>query len=218
MEAIRVLLVDDHPVVREGLAIAIEKDSEFRVSGQAENALEAIAELEKGVPDVIVLDLALPGLSGLDFIKQIKERHPVLPILVLSMYEESVYAERALRAGALGYIMKQEASEKVKLAIKTILGGQVYLSEKMKATLLQRLVDDPSAKSPSTIDHLSDRELEVFQCLGRGLGTRKIAEQLHLSVKTVETHYSNIKRKLNLANSTELMHRAVQWLEKPKTG
>jgi DNA-binding NarL/FixJ family response regulator len=181
------------------------------VTGDAEEADSALRLIEALKPQVAIVDISLRGPDGLDLLKNIRARFPDLPVLILSMLDEALYAERALRAGASGYIMKQEATEKVLIAIRRILDGQIYLSEKMASKMLQRLAGDAPPEGQSPIAALTDRELEVFRLIGNGLGTREIAEQLRISVKTVESYQAHIKEKLWLRNARELVQRAAQW-------
>jgi DNA-binding NarL/FixJ family response regulator len=208
----KVLIVDDHPIVREGLADLVNKEKDLVVCGQAEDgyqAMEAIRELE---PDIAIVDISLKDTSGLELMKDIKTQYSGLPVLALSMHEESLYAERALRAGAKGYVMKREATKNVVMAIRKVLSGQIYLSERMSTKLVGKLVGGKAEVSGSPIDRLTDRELEVFSLLGEGNGTRQISERLHLSVKTIETYRSRIKNKLGLASASELLQHAFQWV------
>jgi DNA-binding NarL/FixJ family response regulator len=207
----KVLVVDDHPIVRQGLALLINQEPDLVVSGQAEEGEAALAALAADRPDIVVLDVSLPGVDGLELLRIIRSTDPALPVLVLSMHDESVYAERALRAGANGYIMKQEATEKVLVALRRILAGEVYVSERFAARLLGQIVARPRQQRQTPIASLSDRELEVFQLIGEGRGTRQIAEELHLSVKTVESYQAHIKEKLGLRGARELMQRAIEW-------
>ena len=209
----RVLIVDDHPVVREGLGRRINRQDDMEVCGEAETRSDALDLIASGRPDLVIVDLALKDSSGLDLIKDIKVRLPDLPVLVLSMQDESVYAERALKAGARGYVMKHEATDKVILAARQVLAGKVYLSEKLSSRFLDILFGRKGEQGASPGELLTDRELEVFELLGRGLATRQIAEQLHLSVKTVEAYREHIKDKLKLAGSHELLHRAFLWVQ-----
>jgi DNA-binding NarL/FixJ family response regulator len=205
----RILLVDDHPILRQGLARLINEQKDLMVCGEFEEAAKALDSIEEIKPDAAIVDISLKGASGIELLKNIKIRFPSLHVLVLSMHDESLYAERALRAGASGYIMKQEATEQVLVALRRVLGGEIYLSEIMSSKLMHQLVGGkPTAGS--LLERLSDRELEIFGLIGQGRGTRQIAEQLHLSVKTVESHRAHIKEKLNLKNATELVHRAIQ--------
>jgi DNA-binding NarL/FixJ family response regulator len=212
-----VFIVDDHPIVRQGLALLINREADLMVTGDAEEADSALRLIETLKPRIVIVDISLPGPDGLDLLKNIRARFPDLPVLILSMLDEALYAERALRAGASGYIMKQEATEKVLVAIRRILDGQIYVSEKMGSKMLQRLAGDAPPEGQSPIAALTDRELEVFRLIGNGLGTRQIAEQLRISVKTVESYQAHIKEKLWLRNSRELIQRAAQWSagEKP---
>ena len=214
----KILIVDDHPLVREGLADLVNKEKDLVVCGQAEDAYQAMEAIRELKPDMAIVDISLKETSGLELIKDIKIQHPGLPILTLSMHEESVYAERALRAGAKGYIMKREATKKVVTAIRKVLRGQLYLSEKMTTRLVRKFVDGKPEAGTSPIDRLTDRELEVFCLLGRGNGTRQISEQLHLSVKTIETYRSRIKEKLNLTSASELLQHAFQWVNSEGKG
>ncbi|MGI8966021.1 MAG: response regulator [Limisphaerales bacterium] len=202
--------MDDHPIMREGLAQMIHCEPDLMVCGQFEETIksfEAIATLQ---PDLAIVDISLKGSSGIELLKNIKVQYPKLLVLVLSMHDESLYAERALRGGASGYIMKQESADQVLGAIRKILNGEIYLSEKISAKLMQQLVGGRVLESSSAMERLSDRELEVFGLIGQGRGTRQIADQLNLSVKTIESHRSHIKEKLNVKTSTELVRRAIQ--------
>jgi DNA-binding NarL/FixJ family response regulator len=207
----RVVVVDDHPIVRRGLVQMINNEGDLEVCGEAETIVEALKVMAAAKPDVAIVDLYLKGASGLELLKDVKVRYPKMPVLVLSMYDESIYAERALRAGARGYMMKEEATERVLVAIRRILAGQLYLSEAMAARLLHLFVDGRADHGTSPTDRLSDRELEVFQLIGNGLGNSQIAAKLHLSAKTIETYRAHIKEKLNLQDSTELLRAAIQW-------
>ena len=207
----RVLIVDDHPIVRQGLALLINREPDLVVCGDAEEAHSALHRIETLKPHVVVVDLSLNGPDGLDLLKSIRMRDANLPVLILSMLDELLYAERALRAGANGYIMKQEATEQVLVALRRILGGEIYLSDRMADKLLHRFASGSSAEAHSPITDLTDRELEVFRLIGEGHATRQIAEQLRLSVKTVESYQAHIKDKLSLNNGRELVQRAIQW-------
>lgn len=200
-------------MTREGLARLINLEPDLEVCGQAGTAAKALAMLESARPDLAVVDVSLAaGPSGLELIKEIAGRHARLPMLVLSTHDESLYAERVLRAGARGYVMKQEPMERVMGAIRHVLGGGVYLSERMTARLLDKMTQSEAPPTASEIEHLSDRELEVFRLIGQGCGTRQIASRLHLSVSTVETHRAHIKEKLRLRRAPELVRRAVEWV------
>ena len=208
----RVLLVDDHPILRRGLAQLINQEADMMVCGEAEDAPKAFEAVSTLQPDVAVFDISLKGGNGIELIKNVKARFPDLPILVLSMHDESLYAERALRAGSLGYIMKEEAIEQVLVAIRRVLLGEIFLSDKMKAKMLQQLANGKAKAFVSPIEHLTDRELEVFRLIGEGRSTRQIAGELHLSVRTVEAYREYIKGKLNLKNATELVQHAFHWV------
>jgi DNA-binding NarL/FixJ family response regulator len=208
----RVLLVDDHPIVRQGLGQLINEELDLSVVSEAEDFQQALTSLESTPVDVAIVDISLKERSGIELIKEIRSRHPDLPILVLSMHDESLHAERVLRAGAKGYIMKQEATEQVMNAIRRVLRGEVYLSERMASRMVNRLVAGPQNVGGSPIERLSDREFEVFQMIGHGVGPSEIAEKLGLSVKTVETHRERIKEKLNLASGSELIRYAMQYV------
>ena len=208
-----ILLVDDHPIVIEGLTQLINQQQDLIVWGEASDSLGALKAIETLKPNLAIVDISLKNGSGLDLIKSLQQRFPKLPILVLSMHDESLYAERVLRAGARGYITKQEATEKLITAIRRVLDGEIYLNEKVTSKILSRVISTSPAKNLSSINRLSDRELEVFQLIGQGHGTREIAELLHLSIKTVETYREHIKQKLKLKDATELVRHAVRWAE-----
>jgi DNA-binding NarL/FixJ family response regulator len=207
----KVIIVDDHPIVRQGLAELINNEQDLTVCGHAEDAHEALAIIKESGPDMVIVDISLKETSGMELIKDIKAQYPDLPVLALSMHDESLYAERALRAGAKGYIMKVEATENVVTAIRKVLSGQIYVSDRMAAKMVRKLVGGGPQAGASAIESLSDRELEVFCLIGQGFGTRQIAERLHLSVKTIETYRAHIKVKLDLADSSELLQYAIQW-------
>ena len=209
----RIMLVDDHAILRQGLAQLIAQDHEFSVCGQFEDANSAFLAIPSLKPDLVIVDITLKEGNGLELIKNIKTHYPEMHLLVLSMHDEMVYAERALRAGASGYVMKQEAPEQLIAAVRRVLTGEVALSEKVNARLMHQLVGARRSQSTTSIERLSDRELEVFNLIGEGLGTRQIAEHMGLSVKTVESHRAHIKQKLDLKTSSELMHRAIQLRE-----
>jgi DNA-binding NarL/FixJ family response regulator len=206
-----VLLVDDHPIVRQGLALLIDREADLSVCGEAEGAHTAFHAIETLHPDIVVLDISLSGPDGLDVLKEIRMKSAGLPVLILSMHDESIYAERAMRAGANGYIMKQEATEKVLVAIRRILQGDVYLSDRLTKTMLQQFVRGGLPANSSPLLNLTDRELEVFRLIGEGHGTRRIADELHLSVKTIESYQAHIKEKLALRNARELVQHAIEW-------
>jgi DNA-binding NarL/FixJ family response regulator len=209
----KVLLVDDHPIVRRGIADLINSEPDLEVSGEAATMQDALAAMAKVRPGMVIVDVSLDGNNGIELMKNLSSRSPTIPILAYSMHDESIYAERALRAGAKGYVMKQAPPESLLSAIRQILKGKIYLSEAMSDRLLGKLVGAgvSTAATASPIDKLSDRELEVLQLLGKGLGTAQIAEKLCLSVKTVETYREHLKQKLNLANGQELLRYAIEW-------
>lgn len=212
-----VFLVDDHAVVRRGLEQLINQEADLVVCGEAGNAQTALEAIKQLRPDVALVDLSLGGESGLELIKDIKARYPAVSVLVLSMHDEMFYAERALRAGAKGYIMKLKAADQILTAIRRILSGEIYVSDAMAAKVLRKVSGGTSEVSQSPVERLSDRELEVFQLIGIGLGTRHIAERLSRSVKTVETYREHIKQKLDLKDATELTQAAIQWLQSEHT-
>jgi DNA-binding NarL/FixJ family response regulator len=208
-----VFLVDDHPLVREHLTALIQREADLEVCGEAADAPTALSLISQRVPDLVILDISLKRSNGLELIKSLKELWPKLPVLVLSMHDEMLYAERSLRAGALGYITKEEATVNVVLAIRRVLGGQVYLSERMAGRMMKRMVGGAKDEVGSPLEVLTDRELEVFQMLGRGFGTRQIAEELRLGIKTVESYRARIKEKLRLADGNQLLQQAIQWVQ-----
>jgi DNA-binding NarL/FixJ family response regulator len=207
----RALLVDDHPIVRQGLALLIERESDLCVCGEAEGAHSAFRSIAALQPDIVVLDISLSGPDGLDVLKEIRMKTAALPVLILSMHDESIYAWRAMRAGANGYIMKQEATEKVPIAIRRILQVDVYLSDRLRNTMLQQYVRGTSPAKSSPLVNRTDREPEVFRLIGERHGTRQIADELHLSVKTIESCQAHIKEKLALRNARELAQHASEW-------
>jgi DNA-binding NarL/FixJ family response regulator len=209
----RILIVDDHPVVREGLTMQIQAQPDLAICGEAEDIGGALALAETTKPDVVIVDISLKSGNGLDLIKRLKARDESIRILVWSMYQESLYAERALRAGALGYVHKGRATREIIEAIRSVLAGQVFLSPELSAKLLGRLVGGTGKPvDRAAIESLSDRELETFEWIGHGLTTMQVAEKMHLSPKTVETYRARIKEKLGLTNMTEVIQRAAQWI------
>ena len=213
----RILIVDDHPMMRQGLVQLIGAEADLSVCGEAENAEQALSTVEGLKPDLVLADISLPGKNGLELIKDFQAILPGLPILVISMHDESLYAERVLRAGGRGYIMKQEGGKKLMAAIRQVLNGQIYVSEKMSAEILEMFSGRRSGNEGSPVEKLTDREFEVFQLIGQGKGTRDIAAQLHLSIKTVDVHRANIKTKLKLKSAAELIRFAVRWTESQGT-
>jgi DNA-binding NarL/FixJ family response regulator len=205
-----VFVVDDHPLLRQGLALLINREPDLAVCGEAEEAHGAMKAISTTNPDILIADISLNGPDGLELLKNLRTSHPYLPVLVLSMHDETIYAERALRARANGYIMKQEATEKVLIAIRRILKGEIYLSERMANKLLHQYVSGAAMDMSSRLASLSDRELEVFRLIGEGRSTRQIAEKLRLSIKTVETYQAHIKDKLSLHSGRELVQHAIQ--------
>jgi DNA-binding NarL/FixJ family response regulator len=209
----RILLVDDHPMMRAGLAQLINKQPDLEILAEAGNPSEAFQLLEKSQFDLLLTDLTMPGRSGIEFIKDLQAAHSGLAILVISMHDEMLYAERLLRAGARGYIMKEAGGEKLISAIRQVLGGQTYVSEKLSLKILDMFSGRKPRGSNSPIDKLTDREFEVFQLIGQGKSTQDIAKQLHLSPKTVDVHRGHIKEKLGLQDITALIRHAVRWVE-----
>jgi DNA-binding NarL/FixJ family response regulator len=212
---LRILIVDDHPVVREGLAMQIATQPDLEVCGEAEDVPGAVVLLESTQPDVAIVDISLKNGSGMELIRRIKDRHPAVRILVWSMYPENLYAERALRAGAQGYLHKGWATRHLLEAIRAVLAGKVYVSGELADQLLRRVVGAKGSER-SPIDRLSDRELQAFELMGQGLTTESIANNMHVSPKTVETYRARIKEKLGLNNVTELIQRAAQWVLEAK--
>jgi DNA-binding NarL/FixJ family response regulator len=208
---VRILVIDDHPMVREGLIGLINQQSDLVCCGQAGTRAETLAAVIREKPDLVVLDLRLKDADGLELIKTLRSQLPDLRILILSQYEAPVYIERALRAGALGYLVKDQAPAEVLTAIRTVMAGQVFLNRGTAALMLHKLVGPGSKQSGTGVDLLSDRELHVLQLLGTGMSTRNIATELRLSFKTIETHRENIKRKLGLKGATQLLHFATEW-------
>jgi DNA-binding NarL/FixJ family response regulator len=213
----KIILVDDHPLVREWLTNLIHQQPDLMVCGEAETAPAALQTIEAIKPDVAIVDISLKDSSGIELIKNIKISHPRLAVIVLSMHDERLYAERALRAGARGYIMKRETAKKVITAIRRVLEGKLYLSEKLASVFAEKFVDRSGTSVHSPIEQLSDRELEVFQMLGEGCETRQIAGAMNVSMKTIQAYCARIKEKLGLANATELLREAIRWNESRKS-
>jgi DNA-binding NarL/FixJ family response regulator len=210
-EKSRILVVDDHPLFREGLRQLIERDPELTVCGEASDAGEALQAIPQLKPDLVLVDISLGPGSGIDLIKAIKNDYDELPLLVISMHDESLYAERSLRAGAMGYIMKHEPGKNVKAAIHKVLRGEMYLSDKMSSAVISKFMRGQPDRPASPLELLSDRELEVFRMLGQGKGTRQIAQDLEISIATVNSFRNRIKEKLHLKTATEVMLHAIQW-------
>jgi DNA-binding NarL/FixJ family response regulator len=206
-----ILLVDDHPLVRERLAEIIKREPDLDICGEAEDRYQAIQTIEARLPDLAVIDITLKHSDGLELIKDIHSRWPSLLMLVVSMHDESLYAERVIRAGARGYITKQEATRNILHAIRRVLAGTIYLNETIATHIIARLTSPLSVPGPSLVTLLADRELQVFELTGRGLNTRQIAEQLHLGAKTVETYRHRIRQKLGLADPQDLLRSAIAW-------
>ncbi|MCD4719941.1 MAG: response regulator transcription factor [Desulfobacula sp.] len=211
----KILLVEDHPIFRLGLAELINQENDFIAFGDSKDVEPAIKEIETLKPDLIIADITLKKSDGIDLVKYVKKYHKNIPVLMLSMHDEYLYAERALHAGARGYIMKQEAMESVVSAIHHVLEGKIYLNENVKEHILSNFSDTPEAKKKTPIDRLTDRELQVFKMIGRGFSSRDIAERLFLSIKTIGTYRERIKNKLNLKHANELIRSAVHF---EKTG
>ena len=209
----RILLVDDHPFMRAGLAQLIERQPDMMVGGEAGDPTSAIAMLAKIPVDLVITDITMPGRGGLELIKDLQASHPSLLIVVVSMHDEVIYAERALRAGARGYVMKEAGGEALLAALRQVFAGQVYVSPKMSARILENLTARKPRGSSSPIEKLTDREFEVFQLIGQGKSTRDIAQLLNLSTKTVDVHRSHLKEKLELTDVTALVRHAVRWVE-----
>ena len=208
----RVLIIDDHPMTRAGLVHVINHQPDMIVCGEAASAVQALEILDSSRPDLLLVDITLPGKSGLELIKDVKALRPELLMLVISMHDESLYADRVLRAGARGYITKDEGGEKLIEAIRHVLRGRIYVSESMSAHILEIFSGRQAALDRSSIEKLSDREFEVFESLGAGLSSQQIAKKLHLSAKTVDAHRANIKTKLSIKTSAELIAYAARWM------
>jgi len=211
----RVVLVDDHPIVRSGLAQLINREPDLLVCGEAASSTEAIAAIQALDPDLVLLDISIKGSNGIEVVKTLRDSHPDLPVLMLSMHDEKLYAERAVGAGARGYVMKQEAPGTILTAIRSVLQGRIYVSDSMTTNIIRNLVlaGTNADQTGHGINKLSDRELEIYELIGSGMTTREIAEKLNISVKTVETHRVHVRHKLKLRSAAELTHRAVRWVE-----
>ena len=214
MSSISILLVDDHAVVRYGIAQLINQQSDLVVCGEEEDAAKALSAIDRLKPDIVIADISLKDSSGLELMRNIKAQYAGLPVLVVSAHDESVYAEIAFRAGALGYLMKGDALEKVLTALRRVLSGNIYVSDALAARMLQQQVRGAADPGESPVDGLSDRELEVFQLIGQWKKTKEIAQALHLSIKTIEYYREQIKQKLNLKNAAELTQHATAWVQR----
>lgn len=208
----KIYIVDDHPLMRKGMAMTLENSVEFEVCGQSESAEEALGEIPSLKPDGCVIDISLPGMNGIELVKNLLAQLPNLKILVVSRHDEELYAERAIRAGAKGYLMKLEAGEILVSAVRQIMNGGIYLSDKIGSQLIMKIASGQTA-GDNPLEILSDRELEVFELTGKGQSTKDIAQRLHVSVKTVDTYRARIKEKMHLKTANELMRKAVQWVE-----
>lgn len=206
-----VFIVDDHPIMRDGISQLIDQQADLEVCGSASSAPEALDALQQAAPGLLLVDISLSGMSGIDLIKIVRKRWPRLPVLVLSMHAEDLYAERAIRAGAKGYVMKHASAGTLLEAIRRVLAGKVYLSPAMTEKLLEKATGSEPAAGGSPVDGLSDRELEVFKLIGQGLRPQRIADELQLSIKTVETYYSRLKLKLNVRDAAALLQLAIAW-------
>jgi len=209
----KILIVDDHPILRKGLAMVIDQEPGLVVAGEAEDVPGGLDMIEAVKPDVVIVDISLPGVDGIELIKTMKLKYRDLPALVVSMHDETLYAERALRAGARGYIMKQEAVDKVLVAIRKVLKGEIFVSDRITTKMVETLISGDAKGASTPLDLLSNRELTVFRLIGQGFKTSQIADKLHLSVKTIESYRSHIKEKLRLSTGNDLMKYAIQWAQ-----
>jgi DNA-binding NarL/FixJ family response regulator len=214
----RVLIVDDHPIVRQGLRRVMENEEDLTVCGEAETARDARIAIRELNPDIVIADISLKQGDGIELVRDVRAHHPQLPILVLSMHDETIYAERMLSAGANGYIMKQAASEQFLVSLRRVLDGGIYVSEAVGNNMIQKFAAGGSYISANPIDRLSNRELQILHMIGKGLSTRETAHALNLSIKTVESHRQRIKRKLNLSTGTQLVQYAVSWFAGKENG
>jgi DNA-binding NarL/FixJ family response regulator len=211
-------MVDDHAIVRHGLAALLAKEKDLVIAGEASNCEEALAALDKLKPDILIADLTLPDRSGIELIRDAQARQPRLISLVLSMHDERTHAEKALRAGAQGYVMKEDADAHITEAIRTVLRGEIYVSHDISSRMLREYVSEDASGPKTGIESLTERELQVFECLGRGLSSRKIADQFDLSPRTVEVHRAHIKKKLQCEDAAQLLREAVRWVEQKEPG
>lgn len=212
-----ILLVDDHPLLRRGVAALIRTEPDLDVCGEAATSAAALEAIREHFPDLVIVDLVLEGSDGLRLIREMKARHPEIPALVLSMHDEAVYAERVLRAGARGYVSKQQLDDTLLAAVRRVLNGEMYMSEKLRARFAEKFLGGATLEKDSPLAVLTDHELEVFRLIGQGKSTREIAQHLHLSVKTIESYREHIKQKLTLGSGAELVRRATLWVENGRT-
>jgi DNA-binding NarL/FixJ family response regulator len=217
-ETHRIVVVDDHAIVRHGLAALLLKEKDLVIVGEASSSEEALSLLEKLKPDILIADLTLPGRNGIDLIRDAQARQPKLITLVLSMHDEMTHAEKALRAGAQGYVMKEHADARIVEAIRTVLRGEIYVSPEISSRMLRDYVADEEPGPKTGIDALTERERQIFECLGRGMSSRKIADLYNLSPRTVEVHRAHIKKKLQCEDAAQLLREAVRWVEQQGTG
>jgi len=210
----RIYIVDDHPLMRKGMAMTLDAELEFDVVGQSESAEEALQKIPETKPDLAVIDISLPGMNGIELIKNLLNHLPNLDILVVSRHDEELYAERAIRAGAKGYLMKLEAGDTLVTAVRRVLSGNLYLSSEIGSSIIMKLAGSRNAQTDDPLQILSDRELEVFELTGMGHTTSDIAKKLHVSVKTIESYRARIKEKMHLKSANDLLRRAVQWIER----
>jgi DNA-binding NarL/FixJ family response regulator len=209
-DSFRIFLVDDHDIVREGITHLLNRETDLKICGGAQDAESALAAIKELQPDLVISDISLGSRDGIELVREIRARYPDVLVLMLSMFDDLTYAERAIRAGAAGYVMKRRGSEELLSAIRTVLRGEIYVSSKVASSLLRRLSGARPAKESNPVDELSDRELQILRCIGQGLSVREIAKQLYLSAKTVESHRENMKRKLKLKSSGELLQYAIE--------
>lgn len=214
----RILIVDDHPIFRQGIGQLIDGQDDMLCCGEAEDLKSTLKSIPEANPDLILVDMRLANEDGLDLIKAVKSEYPDMPMLAISQFDETVYAERVLRAGGSGYLMKEEAAEEVLSAIRTVLKGELYVTRKMAVLVLHKLLEQPNSSQHGDVASLSDRELQVFSLLGSGLSTRKIATKLGVSFKTIESHRENIKRKLGIGDAASLLRHAADWVRSQPSG